>query len=142
MQNPCCLSIAQFLQIYINGHSGDVKIGDLGLATLLPRRFAPEALPDGVNKENQYTKHVDIFAFGLCVLALATLKKLESRYVLQAGTIWSMKAVTRGGLFWRHDHTVVVWCCQNEESSRDNCFQGQLVPFVVVGLSCPGPVVL
>lgn len=55
------------------------------MATLLPRRFAPEALPDGVNKENQYTKHVDIFAFGLCVLELATLKKLESRYMLQAG---------------------------------------------------------
>ena len=28
-------------KIYINGHSGEIKIGDLGLATLLPRRFAP-----------------------------------------------------------------------------------------------------
>lgn len=26
-------------KIYINGHSGEIKIGDLGLATLLPRRF-------------------------------------------------------------------------------------------------------
>ncbi len=85
-RKPLAVSVSpQSLQIYINGHSGDVKIGDLGLATLLPRRFAPEALPDGVNKENQYTKHVDIFAFGLCVLELATLKKLESRYMLQAG---------------------------------------------------------
>ena len=28
-------------KIYINGHSGEIKIGDLGLATLLPKRFAP-----------------------------------------------------------------------------------------------------
>ena len=28
-------------KVYINGHSGEIKIGDLGLATLLPRRFAP-----------------------------------------------------------------------------------------------------
>jgi WNK lysine deficient protein kinase len=30
-------------KIYINGHSGEIKIGDLGLATLLPRRFNPGA---------------------------------------------------------------------------------------------------
>ena len=65
-------------KIYINGHSGEIKIGDLGLATLLPRRFSPGVLPDGVNKENQYTQHVDIFAFGLCLLELATLKRLDS----------------------------------------------------------------
>ena len=28
-------------KVYINGHSGEIKIGDLGLATLLPRRFSP-----------------------------------------------------------------------------------------------------
>ena len=28
-------------KIYINGHSGEIKIGDLGLATLLPRLFDP-----------------------------------------------------------------------------------------------------
>lgn len=65
-------------KIYINGHSGEIKIGDLGLATLLPRRFSPGVLPDGVNKENQYTQHVDIFAFGLCLLELSTLKRLDS----------------------------------------------------------------
>lgn len=26
-------------KVYINGHTGEIKIGDLGLATLLPRRF-------------------------------------------------------------------------------------------------------
>lgn len=65
-------------KIYINGHSGEIKIGDLGLATLLPRRFSPGVLPDGVNKENQYTQDVDIFAFGLCLLELSTMKRLDS----------------------------------------------------------------
>lgn len=31
-------------KIYINGHSGEIKIGDLGLATLQERRFAPGTL--------------------------------------------------------------------------------------------------
>lgn len=31
-------------KIYINGHSGEIKIGDLGLAVLAPRRFAPGAM--------------------------------------------------------------------------------------------------
>ena len=35
-------------------------------------------LPNGVNKENQYTKEVDIFAFGLIILELATRRKLEA----------------------------------------------------------------
>lgn len=30
-------------KIYINGHSGEIKIGDLGLAVLVPKRFAPGA---------------------------------------------------------------------------------------------------
>lgn len=49
-------------KIYINGHSGEIKIGDLGLATLLPMRFAPGVLPEhggGTDgKANQYTRQV------------------------------------------------------------------------------------
>lgn len=110
-------------KIYINGHSGEIKIGDLGLATLLPMRFAPGVLPEhggGSNgKANQYTRQVghlrwlprcvmcccfsgrrcwaasckictcswpnlgwpsfqvDVFAFGLVVLELTTMKRLD-----------------------------------------------------------------
>lgn len=64
-------------KIYINGHSGEIKIGDLGLATLQARRFAPGVLPNGCGNGNQYTRAVDVFAFGLCVLELATAKKLD-----------------------------------------------------------------
>lgn len=122
-------------KIYINGHSGEIKIGDLGLAVLAPRRFAPGALlrracglarscgralalprrqraaqqggpaqrhsrrplarcrlsvcaappnhppPAGVMPEgdpsNQYTRSVDIFAYGLLMLELVTGRKVS-----------------------------------------------------------------
>jgi WNK lysine deficient protein kinase len=68
-------------KIYINGHSGEIKIGDLGLATLLPMRFAPGVLPEhggsSNGKANQYTRQVDVFAFGLVVLELTTMKRLD-----------------------------------------------------------------
>ena len=38
----------------------------------------PDVLPAGTNPKNQYTRSVDIFAFGLCVLELATKQKLDS----------------------------------------------------------------
>jgi len=64
--------------IFINGHSGEVKIGDLGLATLLrsthhgmsvlgtPEFMAPEMY------DEQYDELVDIYAFGMCLLELVT----------------------------------------------------------------------
>ncbi|CAL8465728.1 g5264 [Coccomyxa elongata] len=63
-------------KIYIHGHSGEIKIGDLGLSTLLPKRFSPSVLPED-NLENQYTRSIDIFAFGLCVLELTTKQRLD-----------------------------------------------------------------
>ena len=44
-------------------------------------RFPPGVLPDGsiANLESsQYTKQVDIFAFGLCTLELATRRELDA----------------------------------------------------------------
>ena len=64
--------------IFINGHIGEVKIGDLGLATLYrkaqigmsvlgtPEFMAPEMY------EEQYDESVDIYAFGMCLLELVT----------------------------------------------------------------------
>ncbi|KAL4418974.1 hypothetical protein ABPG77_000887 [Micractinium sp. CCAP 211/92] len=63
-------------KIYINGHSGEIKIGDLGLAVLAPRRFAPGVMPEG-DPSNQYTRSVDIFAYGLLMLELITGKRIE-----------------------------------------------------------------
>ncbi|CAA0836211.1 Probable serine/threonine-protein kinase WNK4 [Striga hermonthica] len=64
--------------IFINGHLGQVKIGDLGLAAILhgshrahsvigtPEFMAPELY------EEEYDELVDIYSFGMCVLEMIT----------------------------------------------------------------------
>ncbi|XP_021850651.2 probable serine/threonine-protein kinase WNK11 [Spinacia oleracea] len=66
------------LNIFINGNSGVVKIGDLGLAVLLkpgsgvsgsvgtPEYMAPEIF------RGNYNELVDIHSFGICVLEMVT----------------------------------------------------------------------
>ena len=65
--------------IFINGNQGDVKLGDFGLSTLqegpaisiigTPEFMAPEMYSD-----DGYTAKVDIYAFGMCLLEIATGK--------------------------------------------------------------------
>ncbi|OIW02609.1 hypothetical protein TanjilG_24060 [Lupinus angustifolius] len=64
--------------IFVNGHLGQVKIGDLGLAAILhgsqpahsvigtPEFMAPELY------EEEYNELVDVYSFGMCVLELFT----------------------------------------------------------------------
>lgn len=64
--------------IFVNGHLGQVKIGDLGLATILrgsqhahsvigtPEFMAPELY------EEEYDELVDIYSFGMCLLEMFT----------------------------------------------------------------------
>lgn len=66
--------------IFINGHSGEVKIADLGLASLVqecnraqtvigtPEFMAPELY------DEHYDERVDIYAFGMVLLELVTLR--------------------------------------------------------------------
>ncbi|XP_027341621.1 probable serine/threonine-protein kinase WNK6 [Abrus precatorius] len=63
--------------IFINGHQGEVKIGDLGLATFLERSNAksvigtPEFMAPELYDEN-YNELADIYSFGMCILELVT----------------------------------------------------------------------
>ncbi|KAJ4786772.1 hypothetical protein LUZ62_038018 [Rhynchospora pubera] len=65
--------------IFINGNSGEVKIGDLGLATMMlqakahsvigtPEFMAPELY------EEEYNELVDVYSFGMCLLEMVTLE--------------------------------------------------------------------
>jgi WNK lysine deficient protein kinase len=66
--------------IFINGGEGVVKIGDLGLATLLRARTAPQSVlgtPEFMAPElydEDYDDRVDVYSFGMCLLELATLE--------------------------------------------------------------------
>lgn len=64
--------------IFVNGNQGKVKIGDLGLATVMhqpaarsvigtPEFMAPELY------EEEYNELVDIYSFGMCMLEMVTL---------------------------------------------------------------------
>ncbi|KAK1436114.1 hypothetical protein QVD17_01889 [Tagetes erecta] len=63
--------------IFVNGNHGEVKIGDLGLATLLLRPTArsligtPEFMAPELYEE-EYNELVDIYSFGMCILELIT----------------------------------------------------------------------
>lgn len=63
--------------IFITGTNGSVKIGDLGLATLKSRSFAksvigtPEFMAPEMYDEH-YDESVDVYAFGMCMLEMAT----------------------------------------------------------------------
>eukprot|EP00127_Corallochytrium_limacisporum_P001765 Clim_evm19s78 gene=Clim_evmTU19s78 len=63
--------------IFVNGANGEVKIGDLGLATLKKNDHAvsligtPEFMAPEMYDE-MYTESVDVYSFGMCVLEMIT----------------------------------------------------------------------
>lgn len=67
--------------IFIHGTSGEVKIGDLGLAKLMEEGLStcqsvlgtPEFMAPELYRE-KYNEKVDIYAFGMCLLELVTLE--------------------------------------------------------------------
>ncbi|XP_031282971.1 probable serine/threonine-protein kinase WNK7 isoform X2 [Pistacia vera] len=65
--------------IFINGHQGEVKIGDLGLATFMEHANAksvigtPEFMAPELYDEN-YNELADIYSFGMCMLEMVTFE--------------------------------------------------------------------
>ncbi|CAA6660513.1 unnamed protein product [Spirodela intermedia] len=65
--------------IFINGNRGEVKIGDLGLATIMQKSNArsvigtPEFMAPELYDE-EYNELVDIYSFGMCMLELVTFE--------------------------------------------------------------------
>ncbi|XP_076329032.1 uncharacterized protein LOC143235106 isoform X2 [Tachypleus tridentatus] len=84
--------------IFITGTTGSVKIGDLGLATLKNRSYAksvigtPEFMAPEMYEEH-YDESVDVYAFGMCMLEMATS---EYPYSECSGPAQIYKKVTSG----------------------------------------------
>lgn len=64
--------------IFINGTSGDLRIGDLGLSTVhrngkvLSVLGTPEFMAPDLYEESAYDEKVDVYAFGMCLLEILT----------------------------------------------------------------------
>ncbi|CAN0889521.1 Probable serine/threonine-protein kinase WNK4 [Linum grandiflorum] len=65
--------------IFVNGNHGEVKIGDLGLATVMQQTTAksvigtPEFMAPELYEE-QYNELVDVYSFGMCMLEMVTFE--------------------------------------------------------------------
>lgn len=63
--------------VFVNGNTGEVKIGDLGLATVMQQPTArsvigtPEFMAPELYEE-EYNELVDIYSFGMCMLEMVT----------------------------------------------------------------------
>mmetsp|Transcript_53260 Transcript_53260/g.129376 ORF Transcript_53260/g.129376 Transcript_53260/m.129376 type:complete len:893 (-) Transcript_53260:1106-3784(-) len=85
--------------IFINGTSGDLRIGDLGLSTVhrngkvLSVLGTPEFMAPDMYDETPYDEKVDIYAFGMCLLEMFT-KEIPYRECNNPAQIY--KKVMRG----------------------------------------------
>lgn len=85
--------------IFINGTSGDLRIGDLGLSTshrngkALSVLGTPEFMAPDMYEEIAYDEKVDIYAFGMCLLEIFT-KEIPYRECSNPAQIY--KKVIRG----------------------------------------------
>jgi len=85
--------------IFINGTSGDLRIGDLGLSTshrngkALSVLGTPEFMAPDMYEEASYDEKVDIYAFGMCLLEIFT-KEIPYKECTNPAQIY--KKVTRG----------------------------------------------
>ncbi|KAI3788614.1 hypothetical protein L2E82_01386 [Cichorium intybus] len=127
--------------IFINGHLGQVKIGDLGLAATLcesqhahsvigtPEFMAPEMY------EEDYNELVDIYSFGMCVLEMLTS---EYPYSECSNPAQIYKKVTSGKLpksFYNIEDAeaqAFVGKCLQNASSRPSARELLKEPFLLI----------
>ncbi|KAF8706980.1 hypothetical protein HU200_030506 [Digitaria exilis] len=87
--------------LFVNGHQGQVKIGDLGLAAVLRDQQAAHSVigtPEFMAPEmydEEYDERVDVYSFGMCMLEMLTL---EYPYCECSNPAQIYKKVTAGKL--------------------------------------------
>jgi WNK lysine deficient protein kinase len=127
--------------IFVNGHLGQIKIGDLGLAATLrdsqhahsvigtPEFMAPELY------EEEYNELVDIYSFGMCVLEMLTC---EYPYSECSNPAQIYKKVTSGKLpaaFYKIEDIEArrfVGLCLDNVSNRPSVNELLLDPFLKI----------
>ncbi|KAL2250325.1 UNVERIFIED_CONTAM: putative serine/threonine-protein kinase WNK5 [Sesamum indicum] len=127
--------------IFVNGHLGQVKLGDLGLAAILrgtshahsvigtPEFMAPELY------EEEYDELVDIYSFGMCVLEMLTS---EYPYSECSNPAQIYKKVTSGKLpeaFYRIEDVEArrfVGRCLEKAANRPSARELLMDPFLSV----------
>ncbi|KAF3859166.1 hypothetical protein F7725_021565 [Dissostichus mawsoni] len=104
--------------IFITGPTGSVKIGDLGLATLKRASFAksvigtPEFMAPEMYEE-KYDESVDVYAFGMCMLEMATSEYPYSE-CQNAAQIYRRVTSVSLHLLYFFDLFRCEWCCTVE----------------------------
>jgi WNK lysine deficient protein kinase len=125
--------------VFVNGHQGTVKIGDLGLAAVLrdtqtahsvigtPEFMAPEMY------DEEYDELVDVYSFGMCMLEMLTV---EFPYAECSNPAQIYRKVTSGKLpdaFYRVEDTDArrfVGRCLVPASHRPSAQELLLDPFL------------
>ncbi|GFR39677.1 hypothetical protein Agub_g149 [Astrephomene gubernaculifera] len=137
--------------IFVNGTSGVIKIGDLGLVTLCRGFTAPQSVlgtPEFMAPElyeEKYDEKVDVYSFGMCLLELATMEYPYSE-CKNAAQIY--KKVTQGihpgGLTKVQNAELrefIELCIQHDPNQRPEARQLLKHPFfesIRAQLSCGG----
>ncbi|KAM0999046.1 hypothetical protein ACFX13_005950 [Malus domestica] len=128
--------------IFVNGHLGQVKIGDLGLAAILrgsqsahsvigtPEFMAPELY------DEDYNELVDVYSFGMCVLEMLTSEYPYSECVNAAQIYKKVTAGKLPGAFYRIEDLEAqrfVGKCLVNASKRLSAKELLLDPFLDCG---------
>ncbi|KAL6653330.1 hypothetical protein ACP70R_008908 [Stipagrostis hirtigluma subsp. patula] len=135
--------------LFVNGHQGVVKIGDLGLAAVLreagaaahsvigtPEFMAPEMY------DEEYDQLVDVYSFGMCMLEMITT---EYPYAECSNPAQIYKKVTAGKLpdaFYRvrdDDARRFIGRCLVAASKRPSAAELLLDPFLDDSIATPSP---
>ncbi|KAI3461720.1 hypothetical protein Pfo_018383 [Paulownia fortunei] len=127
--------------IFVNGHLGQVKIGDLGLAAILrgsnrahsvigtPEFMAPELY------EENYNELVDVYSYGMCVLEMLTSEYPYSECTNPAQIYKKVTSGKKPRAFYKVqdlDAQRFIGKCLETVSKRLSAKELMLDPFLVV----------
>ncbi|CAA7028375.1 unnamed protein product [Microthlaspi erraticum] len=124
--------------IFVNGNTGEVKIGDLGLATVLQQPTArsvigtPEFMAPELYEE-EYNELVDVYSFGMCMLEMVTCEYPYNECRNQAQIFKKVSSGIKPQSLTRVDDPQVrqfIEKCLLPASSRPNALELSMDPYL------------